>query len=266
MNGTEYECVKRKIRQLTSLNLDNYAETQMMRRLDGYIRRTSTASVAQYCQRLENDAVELSKLQDFLTINVSEFFRDAAHFDVLKGTVLPELLKRNRRLNIWSAGCSNGAEVYSVAMLLDQLSGHAGHRFLATDIDRNILLQAQNGGPYKGADVRNVPKALLDKYFTAENGIYRFSSPIRQEVVFKRQDLTSGIFETGFDLIICRNVVIYFTGEAKKKLKDRFVESLKPGGILFIGATETVLDANESGLRRLSPCFYRKERELVTMR
>jgi chemotaxis protein methyltransferase CheR len=258
MTDEEYIFLKKKIREKTKFELDNYGAKQMMRRLDGFILRSKCAGVAQYGHLLDTNPEEVEKLQDFLTINVSEFFRDAVHFKVLKEKILPPMLQDNLQLNIWSAGCSNGAEAYSVAMLLDKLSPYRTHRILATDIDKNILVQAAAGGPYHAADIRNVPPEMVSKYFKQVGEDYKVVDSIRNKVTFKQQDLTRDAFESGFDLIICRNVVIYFNDEAKKKLRKRFIDALKTNGILFIGATETMLDASDTGFVRMSPCFYKK--------
>jgi chemotaxis protein methyltransferase CheR len=261
MNDEEYTFLKKKIRELIKFELDSYAPKQMIRRLDAFILRSKAANVAHYCHMLDANPAEVEKLQDFLTINVSEFFRDIMHFKVLKEKILPELLQNNVQLNIWSAGCSNGSEAYSVAMLLEKLSPYRTHRILATDIDKGILAQAAAGGPYHTADIRNVSEELKNKYFKQEGEDFRINDHLRSKVIFKQQDLTRDAFESGFDLIICRNVVIYFNDEAKKKLRKRFIDSLKPNGILFIGATETMLDAMDTGFVRLSPCFYKKVQE-----
>ena len=259
MNAEDFMYVKKKIRELTKFDLDNYGHNQMLRRLDGYITRFKVRNVVQYCKLIERDKHELEKLKKFLTINVSEFFRDAIQFRLLQDEILPQLLKKNLGLNIWSAGCSNGAEVYSVAILLDKLSPYRKHRILATDIDKVILDQAAVGGPYSATEVRNVPKALLEKYFTKDDGDFRVIDRIRNKVTFEVHDLTRDSFENDFDLIICRNVVIYFSSETKKILRKKFLDSLKINGILFIGATETMLDARDNGFQRMSACFYRKK-------
>lgn len=262
MTDEEYVYLKRKIRELTKYELDNYGSKQMMRRLDGFMARSKVAGVSQYCRLLENSPEEVNKLQDFLTINVSEFFRDLPYFKELRDKILPVLLKNNLQLNIWSAGCSNGAEAYSVAIMLDQLSPYRTHRILATDIDKNILAQAAAGGPYRGPDVRNALPEVMTKYFTHTGDSFNIIDSVRKKVSFKQHDLTRDPFENNFDLIICRNVVIYFSDEAKKKLRRRFIDALKPNGILFIGATETMLDASDTGFLRLSPCFYQKAAEV----
>lgn len=258
MTEEEYTYLKKKIRELTRFELDYYGAKQMMRRLDGFILRSKANGVAQYCRLLEKNPEEVEKLQDFLTINVSEFFRDTVHFKTLKEKILPPLLQENLQLNIWSAGCSNGAEAYSVAIILERLSPYRTHRILATDIDKNILARAAAGGPYRAADIRNVPPDMVNKYFRQTGEEYRVIDSLKNKVIFKQHDLTKDPFESNFDLIICRNVVIYFNEEAKKKLRRRFIDALKLNGILFIGATETMLDANDAGLVRLSPCFYKK--------
>ncbi len=258
MDEQEYVFVKKKIRELTKVDLDNYGTVQMKRRLESYIGRVKAPTVADYFKLLEEDTKQLEKLRDFLTINVSEFFRDTPHFSVLQDVILPELLKNSRALNIWSAGCSNGGEPYSVAMILDMLSPGVNHRILATDIDTTILNLAASSGPYHPADIRNVPKALALKYFTCKNGEYWVNEDIRKKVIFRQHDLTRDAFETSFDLIMCRNVVIYFSDDAKKNLKKHFHDSLKINGVLFIGGTETILDAIDLGFQRLYPCFYRK--------
>ena len=259
MNAEEFLYVKKKIRDLTQFDLDHYGYNQMFRRLNGYILRYKVDNVAQFCKMLENDKNELQKLEKFLTINVSEFFRDLAQFKILQENILPEMLNTNLGLNIWSAGCSNGAEAYSIAILLDRHSPYRKHRILATDIDKKILSLALDGGPYKPEEIRNVPKALLKEYFINDDSNFWVSDSIRKKVTFKLHDLTRDPFENSFDLIVCRNVVIYFSGDAKKAIRKKFLDAIKENGIFFIGATETMLDTRNNGFQRLSACFYRKK-------
>lgn len=258
MNAEEFIYVKKKIRELTKFDLDHYGHNQMIRRLDGYISRFKVDNVVQYFRIIERDKDELEKLEKFLTINVSQFFRDAPQFKVLREEILPTLLQNNLKLNIWSAGCSNGAEAYSVAIILDKLSPYREHRILATDVDKKILSHAAAGGPYKPEEVKNVPKALLEEYFINDNDAFRVIDRIRKKVIFRLHDLTRDPYEHNFDLIICRNVVIYFSSEAKKVIRKKFLDAMKTNGILFIGATETMLDTKNNGFQRLSACYYRK--------
>jgi chemotaxis protein methyltransferase CheR len=266
MDINEYGYIKIKIRDLFEINLDNYKSNQMIRRLDGYISRSNTPNVEKYCHSLEHDQNEREKLLDFLTINVSEFYRDASHFEILQTNILPELLQKNSRLNIWSAGCSNGSEPFSIAIILEKLSPFQNHRILATDIDKNSLKKAQAGGPYNINEIRNVPEQMLHKYFTCINGKYWLNNRIIQKVEFKHHDLTQTYYENNFDLIICRNVTIYFSDEAKKKINNAFYTALKANGILFIGATETMIDAAAMGFRKVSTCFYKKPDPVSTLK
>jgi chemotaxis protein methyltransferase CheR len=258
MNEIEYEHLKRKIRQLIQIDLNNYKENQMMRRLDGFISRAKATDIAQYCSKLDGDPMEIAKLRNFITINVSEFYRDQVHFETLRKMVFPSLLRNSARLNIWSAGCSDGQEPYSIAMILDELTPGIKHRVFATDIDKESLSKGNAGGPYQPAEVRNLPQTLLMKYFYFGEDGYTVNEKIRERIIFSQLDLTRDKFPIGFDLIVCRNVTIYFSNETKRILSLNFQNALKENGILFIGATETMLDAADLGFQRVNPCFYKK--------
>ena len=259
MRDLEYSYLKTRIKQLTGVDLDNYRERQMRRRLTSFISRTSAPSVVAYCRMVESDRNMLEDLRTFLTIKVSEFFRDPLPFEQLKTEILPQLLMDRTRLNIWSTGCSVGGEPYSLAIILDKLTPFARHRIVASDIDVISLEKARAGGPYRSNEVRNVPTPLLREYFDVFEDSYRIKDRIRQKVDFKRHDLLRDPYESDFDLIVCRNVTIYFTEEAKVRLNQQFCQSLSPGGILFVGGTEAIARARELGLTTLGHCFYRKQ-------
>lgn len=258
MNDKDYDFLKMKVKKLTGLDLDSYKRDQMVRRLDSYISRNGFAGVVPFCGSVEKDKEALRNLMDFLTINVSEFFRDADQFNVLKGRVIPDLLRKSKSLNIWSAGCSIGAEPYSVAMVLAELSPFGKHRILATDLDEVSLARARSGGPYSETHLEQVPKGVRVKNFVKSDDGYRVAPRIKGMVEFKRHNLLNDIFEHGFDLIICRNVTIYFTEETKETLNMRFANSLNDDGILFIGSTESLLDAQALGLTRMFASFFSK--------
>jgi chemotaxis protein methyltransferase CheR len=257
MTDQEYVLLKKKLLRLTGMDLEYYKPQQMGRRLDGFIS-SKADSVASYFKMIEGDEEAIEKLKKFLTINVSEFFRDAEHFNQLKSVILPELLKRSLNLRIWSAGCSYGAEAFTLAMILDQIAPGGRHRVLATDIDTEALSRARSGGPFKASELRNVDRRLLAKHFTKSDDDYLLSERLLRRVEFRRQDLFGVDFEREFDLILCRNVVIYFSDEAKTDLNTKFVRSLKDDGVMFIGATESMLDARDLGLTKITSAFYRK--------
>ena len=259
MRDLEYSYHKTRIKQLTGIDLDSYRERQMRRRLTSFISRTSAPSVVAYCRMVEGDRTMLEDLRSFLTIKVSEFFRDPLPFEQLRTEILPQLLMDRPRLNVWSTGCSVGGEPYSIAIILDKLTPYAKHRILATDIDVISLERAKAGGPYRSNEVRSVPTQLLREYFEVFEDCYRINDKIRRKVEFKKHDLLREPFEAGFDLIVCRNVAIYFTEEAKMRLNQQFCQSLSPGGILFVGGTEAIARARELGLTTLGHCFYRKQ-------
>ena len=257
MNDQEYAYLKRTIRVLTGIDLECYKSQQMRRRLT-FLITSQRSSVTAYCKLIGRDQAALQKLKNFLTINVSEFFRDANQFQLLKNNILPDLLNLRPRLSVWSAGCSHGAEPYSLAIILEELTRGARHRILATDIDEGILAKAKTGGPYTNTDIANVERRYLLKYFEKSQNGYRVTDHIQRSVEFKVHNLLSDSFARSFDLIVCRNVVIYFSNEAKSKLYKRFAESLNPNGVLFMGGTETLVDVAGLELEKLYNCFYRK--------
>ena len=258
LNDQEYLYLKRTVLKLTNINLDSYKSRQMRRRLDMFITRTPARNIVDYGHILEQDKEMLKEFRNFLTINVSEFFRDLSPFEQLRTVILPQLLKNTPRLNIWSAGCSHGAEPYSIAMILEDIPHCHSYRILATDIDEEVLKRAKTGGPYNPAEVKSIPLTFRRKHFASSNGDYMISDRIRRKVEFKQQNLLQDKFEQGFDLLVCRNVTIYFTDEAKKELNQKFYHSLKEEGVLFIGGTEVMSLDNTISFKRLGPSFYQK--------
>jgi chemotaxis protein methyltransferase CheR len=256
---SEYEYFVMEIKKLTGIDLGQYRSQQMRRRLGSLLHRSGVSSFIEYYRLLERDRSALLKFVDSVTINVSEFFRNTDKFSELETRFLPELLSRHTQLKIWSAGCANGAEPYSVAILLDELAPFGGHSILATDIDSSILEKAKLG-TYTASDVRNVSRQRLETYFThdAGTGTYTIKRRIRERVTFETHDLLRDPYPTGLDLILCRNVVIYFTEQAKATLYKQFFDSLRPGGLLFVGGTEMVFGAGSIGYDTVSPFFYQK--------
>jgi chemotaxis protein methyltransferase CheR len=262
MTDEEYTLLKTRIIKLIDIDLNCYKSQQMRRRLSFYIERANNMNIHSYCQLLEQDKTHQSKLRDFLTINVTEFFRDEWAFKELKTNILPDLVSKNR-LKIWSAGCADGGEPYSIAILLKELSVQYIPIILATDIDEMSLLKASSGGPYTSDSIKNIPKDLLSKYFSFTDNKYWLKDSIKGMVRFKRHNLLLDTFERGFDLICCRNVTIYFTQETKTRLNQRFANSLNEDGILFIGATEFMMNPQDTGLIKLGSCFYKRMKASV---
>lgn len=257
----DYDWFIKKIHELTNIDLSHYKRLQMERRIGYLMNQNNEKSYRSYLNLLKSSPEKLKEFVDWITINVSEFFRDYDRWQFLMNEALPYLLKRFKHLRIWSAGCSNGAEPYSIAITLSEL-GAVGHFILATDIDELNLLKAKNG-IYKKADLKNIQSNLLNKYFynttVDEENLFEVKPQIKRMVKFKTHNLFVDDFQKGFHLIVCRNVVIYFTNKAKEELYSKFSSVLIPGGIFFAGSTESLLNSQKFNLSRMSSAFYRKE-------
>jgi len=257
MEQLEFAEFKQKAGHLVGIDLDSYKSQQMDRRLHSLMSLWEVTSYDEYYRILLTNPLKLKEFVDKLTINVSEFFRNSDRFDVLRDRIIPELLTKDAPLRIWSAGCSNGAEPYSVAIILRELTGTRPHYVLGTDVDAQILNKAVLG-VYHPNEVRAVDPDILEKYFTYDGKAYTLSREIVADVHFKVHNLLKDDFEKNFDLIICRNVVIYFTEQAKNTLYHRFWDSLKNDGYLFVGGTEPLLNSKKFGFETTITGFYRK--------
>lgn len=259
MENLEYDFVKKNILALTGIDLNGYKSQQMQRRLQTYLQRSNHSTWQSFFAAIRRDSTAVSKLRDYLTINVSSFFRDSEKFDYLRDNILPDLLNSRQTLRVWSAGCSRGYEPYSLAMMLAELSGsHRQHYILATDIDHSALAWSQAGGPYTADELANMPVSLQKRYFNLQNERYYVTESLRKRITFRHHNLLADPFEQNFDLIVCRNVVIYFTTEVKDELYCHFSNALRPGGVFFVGGTEIVPKAAEIGLKTVGISFYRR--------
>jgi chemotaxis protein methyltransferase CheR len=265
--STDYARFKACVLQKTGIDLNLYKQQQMHRRLLGMVERANTQTFMDYYQVLERDPKEYAEFLDRLTINVSELFRNPEKWEEIRNIILPPMLAKKRALKIWSAGCSYGAEPYTLAILLDQIAPNREHTIHATDLDKNILAKAKEAR-FTDADLRNVTPAMRQRYFVqttippAPNGMpdlsprWQVEPKTRSRVTFRAQNLLADRFESSYDLICCRNVVIYFTDEAKDALFERFCQALTPGGVLFVGGTERIFNHRELGFETSTPFFY----------
>ncbi len=253
----DWEQFKKKLFDKSTIDLNQYKPAQMQRRITNLMARHGAKTYLEWFAKIDNDPKLYKDFIDYLTINVTEFFRTPEKFDELEKHVYGDLMAKSSKLSIWSAGCSIGAEPYSIAMALNEMTPGVQHKILATDLDVEMLAKAKQG-VYSTNEVKNIPGVRLKKYFSEQGGQYRLSDDIKRKVEFKRHNLLLDRFETGFDLILCRNVVIYFTEEAKDQLYRRFYDALKPGGVLFVGGTEAILNFRDMGYVQYRPFFYRK--------
>ncbi len=255
----DYEQFKEQVLALTKINLHMYKEKQMKRRIDSLIAKHKINGYKDYVDAIKKDAKLFEEFVNYLTINVSEFWRNPDQWKVLEELVMPELIKMSgKNLKVWSAACSTGDEPYSLVMLMSKFMPLSNIKVLATDIDKQVLEKARVG-LYNEKSLAGLPKEFKDKYFTKiGESNYQISEEIKRCVEFKEGNLLADKYPTGLDLILCRNVVIYFTDEAKTEIYKKFNESLKTGGYLFVGSTEQIINYKELNYSSFKSFFYKK--------
>lgn len=254
----DYEYFKKAVFDLTSIDLNAYKEKQMKRRIDTLIAKNGIKEYDKYVQVLKTDKVRFEEFVNYLTINVSEFYRNPDQWKIMDGEIIPELIDRfGRNLKIWSAACSTGDEPYSLVMALSRHLPLSQIKIYATDIDKQVIAKAKVG-LYGEKSIAGVPEDLKKKYFTKIGPSYQISEEIKQRVEFKEHNLLKDIYPSDCHLIVCRNVLIYFTEEAKEEIYRKFERALKPGGLLFIGSTEQIINYREIGYERKNSFFYLK--------
>lgn len=246
----------RDVHQHAGIDLSLYKQEQTRRRLLSLAVAMGFQTLSDFGRELTTDPEGISKLLEHLAINVTSMFRNPEKWRVLEEEVLPELLQRVPSLNVWSAGCSHGAEPYSLAALLhEQWPGL--HRILATDVDPGALKHAREG-VFQPTDLKALPRPGLKAMFEPAGDLVRANSALRRMVSVAPHNLLSDPPHTGFDLILCRNVTIYFNEEAKAMLYRRFFDALREGGYLLIGNTERIFESRDIGYETPFTCFYRK--------
>jgi len=248
------------VEKLCGIDLFQYRPGQMERRLRSFARRNGHADLDGYLTALKRDVAARSAFLDHMTINVSELFRNPERFRELETRYIPDLLTdtRGRGLRVWSAGCSYGAEPYTLAILLKEAGPGLVHDLVATDIDETILARAREGY-FTEADLQNVSPERRARWFDPQpDGRLRAKAELRTIVRFGKLDLLKDPYPRTRDLVLCRNVVIYFNDDAKERIYERFFEILQPGGTLFVGSTERVNDTARLGWERPGTFFYRK--------
>lgn len=240
----------------------------IMGRLSNTILSMGYTSFTDYIDQIvsSKNPADLEIMLNKLTTNYTYFMREEAHFNFFRDTILPYLLstKKNKVLSIWSAGCSSGEEPYTISMIIKETLGAQAAlwdtRVLATDISQNALRAAKEA-VYDEDSLKNLSPAWISKYFvkTEEKGIYSVAPAIKSNVIFQTFNLMDPIrFRLKFDVIFCRNVMIYFDQSTKDALIQRFYDATAPGGYLLIGHSETI-NKEKTPYKYLMPATYRKE-------
>jgi chemotaxis protein methyltransferase CheR len=253
-----YEAYSDAVKSLLGFDLLQYKRPQVWRRSNSFARQKGFDNLVELCEACKADLDLRQEMRDMITINVSEFFRNPDAWEQIRTMALPELLKLGRPIKFWSAGCSLGYEPYTWTMMIKEAGGSADTKILATDLDETILGQAK-ASVYNDVQMVGISPARKTKFFDERDGRWTIKPELRNMITWKRQDLLRDPFPSDMDMIACRNVVIYFTDDAKDVLYKRFAGALRPGGFLFIGATEAIADWRGFGLKMLTSGLYRKE-------
>ena len=238
-----FDRLKKVLHEGTNINFEYYRESYLQRRVKVRLTATKTKTYVDYIRYLKENPNEYNLLVSDLTVNYTKFFRDPDVYVFLKKKILPELLSSKRWVRIWSAGCATGEEPYSLAMLvhevLKQPLNNSRVSIYASDLDRTALEKAKSG-EYTKRKVNGVEERLLDRYFEFDNDVYRVKDDVKQIIHFEEQDLMTPPIRRNLDLILCRNVMIYFSKEIQHKIYMNFYDALRNGGYFISGKTELV--------------------------
>ncbi len=238
---------QKRIFKERGLDLSQYREKCLKRRIDVRLRAIGAHTYTDYMAVLKKDPSEYDRLLDTLTINVTDFFRDRSTYRVIEETVIPELVASKKKqgkkiIRVWSAACASGEEPYSMAILFHKILGKRIGDYLisiyGTDIDEKVIEKAKRG-EYEAGAVSEVDERILKRYFK-HNLKYELKEGIKQMVRFKHHDLISDNPPGHLDIILCRNVLIYFSRDLQMRLFDKFCEALNRGGYLILGKTESL--------------------------
>jgi chemotaxis methyl-accepting protein methylase len=249
-----------KVRDERGLDLGNYREPYVERRVASRLRALKLHSYRQYADYLDSHPQEYAKLIDTLTINVTDFFRDPPVFDIFRKQIVPELIEakgnsRQRMIRCWSAGCATGEEPYSVAMsfldAMEQADSGLLLNVMATDLDEGALKTAERA-VYGNENLKNIPKAHRLKYLEVGDETFRIKQNVTSHVHFKRLNLFTDKPMSIVDVVFCRNVFIYFNREQQEKALDVFWGALARGGYLVLGRSERLAPSIASRFEMIS--------------
>jgi chemotaxis protein methyltransferase CheR len=269
MRDSEFEFLRSLVYERSRINLGPDKRQLVSARLGKRLRATNVPTLSDYCRLLQAPGAEqeLGHLIDAISTNHTFFLREMAHFDFLRDKAIPRLLERTRTerwstFRVWSAACSTGEEPFSIAMTLAECLAARTWRVEATDISRRVLAKAA-AAIYSHETVSRLPPQTVRAHFQRgigpQQGNYRVKAPLRERVTFHHLNLLDGqpTFTEPFQVIFCRNVMIYFDRATQEELVARLTRRLMPGGYLFVGHSESLMHLCHS-LQLIQPAVYRK--------
>ena len=266
---SDFEHIRDLVGDRTGIVLSDHKIDMVYGRLSRRLRQLGIQKFAEYLSRLEGDDNELVEFTNALTTNLTSFFREPHHFEYMKSTAMPALLKNrpDKKLRVWSAGCSTGEEPYTIAMTLkESMLAHANWdvKILATDLDSNVVNRASSG-VYTQDRVNGIDQNRIKKWFrkgrgNEHEGHIKVSSDLQDMITFKQLNLMHDWPMSGpFDIIFCRNVVIYFNKDTQRELFDRYANYLADDGYLFVGHSESLAKVSDR-FSLIGKTIYRKVR------
>ena len=271
MTMSEFRQISEFVTTEYGIKLPDFKKTMVEGRLQKRLRRTGIASFAEYIEFVfsKKGGDELLEMVDAISTNKTDFFRESSHFTFLNNVLLPKFSEENGRgtLKIWSAAASSGEEIYTLAMVLEEFNAAQDHlrvnySILGTDISIEKL-RAAISAIYPSDRIRDIPVPLRDKYLMkskdASKKVVRFVPSIRSKAKFQRLNLMDSRYDvdSDFDIIFCRNVLIYFDKDLQEKVINKLCQKLKPGGHFFLGHSESIIGKNVP-LVQIEPTVYRK--------
>ncbi|MDI6716342.1 MAG: protein-glutamate O-methyltransferase [Actinomycetota bacterium] len=274
INDREFNLLRELIKELTGINLTEQKKMLVVSRLSKRLRQlglSNFTSYYNYIMESEQGRQEIDQLINRITTNKTDFYREPHHFKCLTDICLPQIYEAHRfsikrKLRIWSAGCSSGEEPYTIAITLAEFFKNKPGwdiKILATDLDTEMLDKAK-AGIYKKDVVAPIPEELLRRYFLkgvgTNEGLYMVKKTLKDMIIFKRHNLVKESLKvtTPFDIIFCRNVIIYFDSEEKARVINRFYNVLRSGGFLFLGHSESLL-GNDGRFKLVGNSAYCKK-------
>ena len=257
LDTVAYDRMARDVRSLLGIDLSQYKPAQVWRRVNGFASARGFADADTLVKKAREDTVLRQAFLDMLTINVSEFFRNPEAWEALAAQYLKPMLSGRMPVRIWSAGCSLGYEPFTIAMLCREIAPQTPVHILATDLDETTLARARKA-VYAENQMAGVSPARRARFFRKVDAGWEANPELQTMITWRRHDLLRDPYEKPFEIICCRNVVIYFTEAAKTDLYTRFCGALRPEGILFLGATESIPNSRAVGLTPTSLTFYQR--------